>query len=137
MASKRNFVWPLIRVRLNRLRTGLFRSKMHKWDLVPSANCRGVAEEQTADNILASCPMLYHPPNGTLGLAALNNDNVDWLQTTALYIWWNNRPKRRRGTQLSQQISIEIFVYNTRMQTHSIYECIQAYINQNIQFQTL
>jgi len=42
---------------------------MHKWDLVPSSNCRCGAEEQTADHILVSCP-LYHPPNGTLGLAA-------------------------------------------------------------------
>jgi len=31
---------------------GLFRSTMHKWELVPSANCRCGAEEQTADNIL-------------------------------------------------------------------------------------
>jgi len=78
---------------------------MHKWGLVPSANCRcGRAEEQTADHILAFCP-LYHPPNGTLGLA------VDWLQTTELCIWWQNRPKRRRrrmnfvGFTASQQES--------------------------------
>jgi len=44
-------------VELNRLRTGvgLFRSTMHKWGLIPSANCRCGAEEQTADHILASC----------------------------------------------------------------------------------
>jgi len=73
------------RVRLNRLRTGigLFRSALHKWGLVPSVNCSFGAEEQTADHMLASCP-LYHPPNGTLGLAALDDDSVDWLQTTAL-----------------------------------------------------
>jgi len=43
--------------------------------------------EQTADHIslLASFP-LYHPPNGALGLAALNNDTMDWLQTIALNI---------------------------------------------------
>jgi len=41
---------------------------MHKWGLAPLTNCRYGAEEQTADHILAFCP-LYHPPNGTLGLA--------------------------------------------------------------------
>jgi len=73
-------------VRLNRLRTGvgLFRSTMHKWGLVPSANC-SCGTEQTADHMLASCP-LYQPPNGTLGLAAPDNDTVDWLKTTALNI---------------------------------------------------
>jgi len=70
-------------VRLNRLRTevGLFRSTMRKWGLVPSANCKCRAEEQTA-NHTASC-LLYHPLNGTLGLAALDDDtDVDWLKTT-------------------------------------------------------
>jgi len=60
-----------------------------------SFNCRCGAEEQTADNILASCP-LYYAPNETLGLAVLDNDTVDWLQTTVPCIWWNNCPKRRR-----------------------------------------
>jgi len=55
---------------------------MHKWGLVPSANCRCGAEEQTADHILASCS-LYHPSNGKLGLAALDDDTVDWLKTTS------------------------------------------------------
>jgi len=81
---------------------------MQKWDLVPSANCRCGAEEQTADHIIASCPLyhplkafrqLYHPPNtpsytyrlpvnlnGTLGLAALDDDTADWLQKTELSI---------------------------------------------------
>jgi len=53
---------------------------MQKWGLLPSANCRCGAEEQTADYILASCP-LYHPPNGTLGLAAIDDDTMDWIQT--------------------------------------------------------
>jgi len=49
---------------------------MHKWGLVPSANCRCGAKEQTADHmILASYP-LYHPPNGKLGLAELDEDTV-------------------------------------------------------------
>jgi len=59
---------------------------MHKWGLVSLANCRCGAEEQTADYILASCP-LYYPPNGKLGLVALDDDTVqDWLKTTALNI---------------------------------------------------
>jgi len=58
---------------LNHLCTdiGLFHSTMHKWGLVPLANCRCRTEKQMADHILASCP-LYHTSNGTLGLAALN-----------------------------------------------------------------
>jgi len=74
-------------VRLNRLRTdvGLFCSTMHKWEFLHSANCSCGTEEQMADHILASCP-LYHSPNGTLGLAAVDDDTVDWLQTTALCI---------------------------------------------------
>jgi len=73
------------RVRLNRLCTsvGLFCSTMHKWGLVPSVSCRCRAEKQTADHILASC---HAPPNGTLGLAAFDDDTVDWLQTTELCI---------------------------------------------------
>jgi len=46
-------------VRLNRLLTagvGLFRSTMHKWGLVPSANFRYGTEEQTADHIIVTCP---------------------------------------------------------------------------------
>jgi len=58
---------------------------MHKWGLVPLAKCSCGAEEQTADHILTSCP-LYHSPKGTLGLAALDDDTVDWLQTTTLSI---------------------------------------------------
>jgi len=48
-----------------------------------SANCRYGAEEQTADHILTSCP-LYHPPKGTRGLAALDDDTVNWLKRAAL-----------------------------------------------------
>jgi len=58
---------------------------MHKWGLVPSANCRCGAEEQTADHMLASCP-LYYPPNATLDLVALDDGTVDWLKRTALNI---------------------------------------------------
>jgi len=76
-------------VKLNRLRTGagLFRSTMQKWGLVPSANCRCGAEEQTVNLILAYCPLSkWDPPNWTLGLKALADDTVDWLKTTALSI---------------------------------------------------
>jgi len=41
--------------------------------------------EQTVYQILAPFP-LYNPPNGTLGLMALDNDTVDWFQRTALSI---------------------------------------------------
>jgi len=40
--------------------------------------------EQRANHI-ASCPP-YHSPKGTLGLAALDDDSVDWLQKTVLSI---------------------------------------------------
>jgi len=52
---------------------------------MPSANYRCGVEKQTADHILASCPV-YHPPNGTLGLAALDDDTVDRLKRTTLNI---------------------------------------------------
>jgi len=63
----------LVRLNPNRTADGLFRSTMHNWGLVPSANCRCGAEEQMADHILVSCT-LFHHPNGTLGLSALNDD---------------------------------------------------------------
>jgi len=55
---------------------------MHKWGLVPSANCSCGAEQQTADHILASCP-LYHLPNGTLDLAGIVDGTANWLKRTA------------------------------------------------------
>jgi len=59
---------------------------MHKRGLMPSAYCSSYgAEEQTANHILASCP-LNHPPKGTLGLVALDDDTVDRLQKTAFSI---------------------------------------------------
>jgi len=50
--------------------------------LGPSAKSRCGAEEQTVDHILDSCP-LCHLLNGTLGLAALDGDIVDWLKRIA------------------------------------------------------
>jgi len=49
---------------------------------VPSGNCNFGVEEQTADHIPASCP-LYHPPSGTLGLAAFDDDAVNWLKNNS------------------------------------------------------
>jgi len=40
----------------------------------------------------------YHPLNGTLGLAAFDDDTVDWFKTTALNIWWHNLPLRLRSS---------------------------------------
>jgi len=99
--------WPYLKpkpslVRLNRLRigVGLFRSTMHKWGLVPSVNYKCGAEEQTDDHILASC-YLYQSPNGKLGLAALDDDTVDWLKRTALNIWWQDRVDWLKRTALN------------------------------------
>jgi len=50
-----------------------------------SRGARDRSEEQMADHILANCP-LYHPPNGTLGLAALDDDTVYLLKRTVLNI---------------------------------------------------
>jgi len=52
--------------------------RQHKWGLVHLANCKCRAKEQAADHILASYPQ-YHPPNGTTGLAALDDHTQDWL----------------------------------------------------------
>jgi len=71
-------------VRLNRLRTGVEYSAQQctngAWGPRRTADA-----EQTPDHILASCPM-YHPSNRKLGLAAFDDDTVDWLKTTALNI---------------------------------------------------
>jgi len=53
------------------------------------------SREATADHILASCP-LYHLSNGTLRLAALDDDTVDWLKRTALNIWWQYHPNQEK-----------------------------------------
>jgi len=79
----------------NNQASGIFRFRGRRSILIPAwKHSRGV-------NICLSWLLnfqgspLYHPPNGTLGLAALDDDTVDWLQTAALCIWWCNRPKRR------------------------------------------
>jgi len=39
---------------------------------------------------------LYHPLKGTLDLATLDDDTVDWLQRTALSIWWLNSTQTKK-----------------------------------------
>ena len=48
-------------VRLNHLRIGVgrFHSSLHNWGMVPPAACDRGAENQTAEHILAHCPMFY------------------------------------------------------------------------------
>jgi len=62
---------------------------------------RTAAAEQTADHILASCP-LYHPSNESLGLAAFDNETVD--QATVLSIWWNKIGPNEEVTNLLSHI---------------------------------
>jgi len=64
---------------VDRTGVGLFRSTVLKWGLRAWCPRRTAVRSRghTADHILASCP-LYHPPNVTLGLAALDDDTVDW-----------------------------------------------------------
>jgi len=57
---------------------------MHKWGLMLSANCSCGAEKQMADHMLASC-FLYHLPNGTLGLAALDDDTMDRTKQRSIF----------------------------------------------------
>ena len=67
-------------VRLNHLRTGVgrFRSSLHNWGMVPSAACDCGAENQTAEHILAHCP-LFSPLHGITGLVRLDDDTITWL----------------------------------------------------------
>jgi len=55
---------------------GIFLRWLLNFQGLPRGGCRH--DPQTADHILTSCP-LYHPPNGTLGLEAFDNDTVVWL----------------------------------------------------------
>ena len=68
-------------VRLNHFRTGVgrFRSSLHNWGMVPCAACDCGAENQTAEHILAHCP-LFSPPHGITGLDRLDDDTITWLR---------------------------------------------------------
>ena len=50
-------------VRLNRLRSGvgLYCSTMYKWDMTFSAACEYGREEQTANHVIATCPIYCYP----------------------------------------------------------------------------
>jgi len=72
--------WVRLNPKCEHTGVGLFHSNIDKWGLVLLANCSCRSAEQTTVHTLDSCP-LYYPPNGTIGLAALNDDTVDWLKT--------------------------------------------------------
>ena len=66
--------------RLNHLRigVGLFRSTMHKQCMAPTATSEYGAKEQTAEHVIASCPIYYHP-NGACALLAVDKSLLPWL----------------------------------------------------------
>jgi len=86
-------------VRLNRLCTGVDCSAQQCTD---GAWCpwQTADEERTADHILAS--FLYHLPIETLGLAALDDDTVDWLKKncTQRLMTRSAQTKKRRITRM-------------------------------------
>ena len=69
-------------VKLNRLRTGVgrFGLFMHKWGLAPSAKCECGASEQTADNIILTCPT-HRAPRGIMGLTVLDDETRCWVNS--------------------------------------------------------
>ena len=75
-------------VRLNYFRTDVerFRSSLLKWGMVPSAACDCGAENQTAEHILAHCP-LFSPPHEITGLVRLDDDTITWLHESCLDIY--------------------------------------------------
>ena len=71
---------------LNRLRTrvGRYRASMKKWGLTDSAACECGEPQQTADDIINSCP-LYIPPSEA-GLFQVGPLTRAWLQLTELIL---------------------------------------------------
>ena len=67
-------------VRLNHLRIAVarFRPSLHNWGMVPCAACDCGVENQTAELIIAHCP-LFSPPHGTTGLVHLDDGTITWL----------------------------------------------------------
>ena len=51
---------------------------MHKWGLAPSPNCECGASEQTADHVLAACP-IHRAPHGARSLTVLYDETRCWL----------------------------------------------------------
>ena len=68
---------------LNRLQTGVEQliSAMHAKGMAPTAGCECGAKEQTANYMITSCP-IYHRPNETRALSAVNKSLVLWLTDT-------------------------------------------------------
>ena len=75
-------VWVKLNRQLNRRR---FHSSMHKWDLAPSPNCECGASEQTADHVVAACP-INRAPHGARGLTVLDDETRCWLNNTTASI---------------------------------------------------
>ena len=69
-------------VELNRLRTGVgrFGSSMHKWGLASSAKCECGANEQTADQIISTCPT-HRVPRGIMDQTVSNDETRCWLNS--------------------------------------------------------
>ena len=74
-------------VKLNCLQTGVgrFHSSMHKWGLDLSLNCECGASEQTADHVLAACP-IHRAPHGARGLTVLDDKTQCWLNNSSASI---------------------------------------------------
>ena len=68
-------------IRLNRLRTGVGRFRLHKWGMASSAACVCGAEEQTVDHVVLQCP-IHRPPRGLHGLMVLDDETTEWLLNT-------------------------------------------------------
>ena len=69
-------------VTLNRLGAvvGRFGSSTHKWDLASSAKCECGASEQTADQVILTCP-IHRVPQGIMGLTVLDDQTRCWLNS--------------------------------------------------------
>jgi len=86
----------LLWVRLNRLLTGvgLFHSTMHKWGLVPLGELQMWSREA---NVRSHTSFLFPvpPSKWDTWFGSPRWDTVNWLETTALNIWWQNQPRQR------------------------------------------
>ena len=82
---------------LNRLQTrgGRYRSSTKKWSLADSAACECGEPEQTADDIINSCPV--HRPPSEAGLFEVGPLTRAWLQHTELTIWDDDIRKKKKA----------------------------------------
>ena len=51
------------------------------YGMAPTAAGEGGAKEQTAENVITSCP-IYHHPNGVCVFSAIEKSLVPWLTDT-------------------------------------------------------